>query len=227
MPKTAPAPCHQMSSGGASGGCILVRRGFGRRPADSGSAAVRRCSMSEDGGERSHARPGTAATENGRGPAGVRGASAGGPSSRWLPMALAGRAGVMAHAAWHARTVRGGNDRCCRGTRCVGGVGQPVRIEARSDGRASRVFVAPPLRGAGVGRRLLEHAIEVARQLDREVWLDVMERSAAASFYRAQGWAVVERVRASWCAADGDRPMLVRYRPPAPCSLSMPDADAG
>jgi len=67
----------------------------------------------------------------------------------------------------------------------------------------SRLFVAPPARGLGIGRRLLHRAEQAAHT--RGAWpvLDVVAdgRAAAEDLYRACGWQCLGA--AAWFPGDG------------------------
>ncbi|MBY8826164.1 GNAT family N-acetyltransferase [Sphingomonas colocasiae] len=62
-----------------------------------------------------------------------------------------------------------------------------------------RLFVAPAGRGLGLGRRLADALIAVAKELGyREMWLDTLPSMAAAqSLYRTMGFVVVDPYYAS------------------------------
>jgi predicted N-acetyltransferase YhbS len=73
---------------------------------------------------------------------------------------------------------------------------------ARATGRTAdglavlaRLIVCPHLRRHGVGRALLEVALEHAGQADQRVVLDVEHGSQAEAFYEALGWYRVEPLR--------------------------------
>jgi GNAT superfamily N-acetyltransferase len=56
----------------------------------------------------------------------------------------------------------------------------------------SRLFVAPELRRAGLGRVLLRHATRHARSLGRRAVLDVGQAlSAPVALYESDGWSRV------------------------------------
>ena len=67
----------------------------------------------------------------------------------------------------------------------------------RADGLAvlARLIVDPRLRHRGVGRALLEVAVNYAQQAGQRVVLDVVQDSAAVRFYESLGWARTEPLR--------------------------------
>ncbi len=80
----------------------------------------------------------------------------------------------------------------------------------------SRLFVAPPARGLGIGRRLLHRAVQAAHA--RGAWpvLDVVAdgRSAAEDLYRACGWQCLGP--AAWFPGDGRELAVNCWIGPAP-----------
>ena len=89
------------------------------------------------------------------------------------------------------------------GWRAGTGLG-PERLAA-----VSVLFVDPAVAGRGLGTRLLDTAVERARDVGRVPVLDVVqEHSVAADLYRRRGWRVIGEVRPPWLPQDR-RPVLL------------------
>lgn len=72
-------------------------------------------------------------------------------------------------------------------------------------GAVSALFVGAGARGTGVGRMLLEQAVETIRACGRRPCLDVLARSAhARAFYTHLGWEDVGIFRPEWLPDDED-----------------------
>lgn len=76
-----------------------------------------------------------------------------------------------------------------------------------------RLFVAPHARGHGIGRLLLEAAIEYAKSCSLEPILEVTaDRQGPVQFYERSGWQRVGTNVATWQRASGERPLLHQYQ---------------
>ena len=72
-------------------------------------------------------------------------------------------------------------------------VHRTIGLPVRELFMVSRLFVAPDVRRAGVGRALLGHATANAQSLGRRAVLDVGQTlSAAVALYESQGWMRVD-----------------------------------
>jgi GNAT superfamily N-acetyltransferase len=85
----------------------------------------------------------------------------------------------------------------------------------------SRLFIAPELRGTGLGRTLLRHATGQARSRGRRAVLDVGQRlTAAVDLYESEGW---QRVDALHLPLDRDTVLdLWVYVSPEPVTAEGP-----
>lgn len=114
---------------------------------------------------------------------------------------------------------------CCDGT-LVGHVAAG-RVDDRADPHlvaasgcpadaiveVKRLFVAPAVRGLGVGARLLDAATAFAMRRALHPMLEVTaERAAAIALYERTGWERVATNRATWTRASGECPLLHQYR---------------
>ncbi|PXX70772.1 ribosomal protein S18 acetylase RimI-like enzyme [Nocardia tenerifensis] len=78
-----------------------------------------------------------------------------------------------------------------------------------------RLFVTPADRGCGVGRRLLDAAVEMVEQRGCRAVLDVESRAVAAiSLYERAGWKRMHSTRAQWSRSDGQAALLHYYLGP-------------
>lgn len=78
-----------------------------------------------------------------------------------------------------------------------------------------RLFVAPSNQRGGVGRRLLDAAVEMAGQRGCRAVLDVeISGAAAISLYDRAGWQRVHSGPAGWTMADGRAASLHYYLSP-------------
>lgn len=67
----------------------------------------------------------------------------------------------------------------------------------------ARLFVAPDVRRAGLGRALLRHATAAARSLGRRAVLDVGQTlPAAVALYESQGWSRVDELHLALRGAE-------------------------
>jgi GNAT superfamily N-acetyltransferase len=81
--------------------------------------------------------------------------------------------------------------------------------------KVSRLYVAPPGRGRGAGRALLDAASSSARQRGLSLVLDVVDASlGATAFYDRLGWRLLYRRLADWTTDAGERPLLRVYAAP-------------
>lgn len=73
----------------------------------------------------------------------------------------------------------------------------------RPHGHLEGLFVAPGLRGAGLGARLLDAALQwaVREGADRVEWQTPAWNTAAIRFYRRTGATQAEKARFTWLAA--------------------------
>lgn len=80
-------------------------------------------------------------------------------------------------------------------------------------GELIRLFVAPAARRRSVATGLVEQVAGWAREHGRRLTLNVVaddQRSGAAAFYEARGFAHTHDVEAGWSGPDG-RPVTLRY----------------
>ncbi|MDX1516763.1 MAG: N-acetyltransferase [Woeseiaceae bacterium] len=84
------------------------------------------------------------------------------------------------------------------GSRCAGLVklctsAPPPAVPARNALEVQQLYVAPASQRRGVGRRLMDRAVEFARQGSRDgVWLSVWtDADWATAFYRGYGFAAI------------------------------------
>jgi GNAT superfamily N-acetyltransferase len=79
----------------------------------------------------------------------------------------------------------------------------------------TRLFVVPSRRRHGVGRRLLDAAVEIAEQRGRRAVLDVEDGGVAAiSLYQRAGWRRVHSGPGDWTTPDGRKAFLHYYLGP-------------
>lgn len=84
-------------------------------------------------------------------------------------------------------------------------------------GQVFSIHVDPPRRGSGIGKRLLDHALDFFRSVgysEVTLWV-VADNSQARQFYEARGWRVDGSQRKEILAVeglDGDEVDVVRYR---------------
>ncbi|SEJ67739.1 L-amino acid N-acyltransferase YncA [Deinococcus reticulitermitis] len=79
----------------------------------------------------------------------------------------------------------------------------------------SRLYVAPAVRRAGLGRRLLAAAQAEAGRLGRRAVADVhAEAAASVALYQAEGWWRVATVGADWQIGPGERTSIHVYLAP-------------
>ncbi|WP_020387794.1 GNAT family N-acetyltransferase [Kribbella catacumbae] len=92
-----------------------------------------------------------------------------------------------------------------------------VTAEGPDEALVERLFVDPRRTRAGLGRRLLEHAVAFAEKQGRQLALEVVDNHGAAiSFYRNAGWRESGRTPIDW---GGDQASaLIRFE--APSSVS-------
>ncbi|WP_427888854.1 N-acetyltransferase family protein [Kribbella sp. GL6] len=76
-----------------------------------------------------------------------------------------------------------------------------------------RLFVDPGVTRRGIGRQLLDHCVQAAAELGRELSLEVVDnRGAAERLYRRAGWTETGRTPIDW---GGDHATeLIRFRAP-------------
>jgi GNAT superfamily N-acetyltransferase len=76
-----------------------------------------------------------------------------------------------------------------------------------------RLFVDPEATGQGIGRQLLEHCVQTAAGLGRELSLEVVDnRGVAVQLYRRAGWLETGRTPIDW---GGDQASeLIRFAAP-------------
>ncbi len=86
----------------------------------------------------------------------------------------------------------------------------------------SVLFVALDVLGSGIGGRLLDTAVEWARQRSRLPVLDVVPGHAAAvDVYRHRGWAVIGELRPLWLPADQESLLIMSL--PVEAELGTPE----
>jgi GNAT superfamily N-acetyltransferase len=93
--------------------------------------------------------------------------------------------------------------------------GHLIVTGAGSDGAlVERLFVDPGRTRAGLGRQLLEYAIDFAREQGRQLMLDVVDKpGGAVDFYRRTGWREAGRIPIDW---GGDQASeMIRFQAPA------------
>jgi ribosomal protein S18 acetylase RimI-like enzyme len=92
-------------------------------------------------------------------------------------------------------------------------VGHVVLTAVDDRAEVERLFVDPAATRQGIGRRLLEHCIDTATQLGRELSLEVVDnRGAAVHLYRRAGWLETGRTPIDW---GGDHASeLIRFAAP-------------
>lgn len=92
----------------------------------------------------------------------------------------------------------------------------------------SRLFVAPPARGHGVGSRLLAAVGGYADQHGLRLALTVAENGAAAvRLYERAGWARVGSTPVDWLTVDGRAGLVHHYLSPDPACPSGGDPRNG
>jgi GNAT superfamily N-acetyltransferase len=89
-----------------------------------------------------------------------------------------------------------------------------VTAEDADTALVERLFVDPRRTRAGLGRQLLEHAIDFAAEQGRRLTLDVVNsRHGAVEFYRRAGWQETGRIPIDW---GGDQASeMIRFERPA------------
>ena len=76
----------------------------------------------------------------------------------------------------------------------------------------SRLFVHPRIRRTGIGRMLLDRAVEAAAELGLIPIIEVnQKRGPATRLYESAGWQVVGSGPADWIDQSGERPTLQYY----------------
>jgi ribosomal-protein-alanine N-acetyltransferase len=88
---------------------------------------------------------------------------------------------------------------------------------AADEGEILTIAVAPALRGHGLGRRLLDAALEqLVSRGARSVWLEVRPSNhAARAMYRAAGFAAAG-LRRGYYRRPAEDALVLSWRPPAP-----------
>jgi len=92
-----------------------------------------------------------------------------------------------------------------------------VTAEGPDDALVERLFVDPQRTRAGLGRRLLDHAVAFAEEQGRQLALEVVDNHGPAiGFYRNAGWRESGRTPIDW---GGDQASaLIRFEAPLPTS---------
>lgn len=107
-------------------------------------------------------------------------------------------------ASWVAVSAGGeivGHAALCRGTGSSAGEVWARRVgrEAAEAGAVSRLYVAPPARGYGLGERLLASVVGQAQAWGLHPVLDVVTTgSAAVALYQQLGWELMLTVDQIW-----------------------------
>lgn len=85
----------------------------------------------------------------------------------------------------------------------------------------TRLFVAPPARGRGIGARLMNQVSRCAVEQRLQLVLDVVDDGGpAVALYERLGWRLVDRRLADWTAPDGRRlPVRIYLAPERPSPL--------
>ncbi|MFC0624514.1 GNAT family N-acetyltransferase [Kribbella deserti] len=87
--------------------------------------------------------------------------------------------------------------------------GHVVLAEQGEGARVERLYVDPAATGQGIGRMLLAQCVTAARDLGRELTLEVADNgNAAIGLYRRAGWIETGRGPATW---GGDQVREVLY----------------
>jgi GNAT superfamily N-acetyltransferase len=92
-----------------------------------------------------------------------------------------------------------------------------ITAEGAEGALVERLFVDPRRTRAGLGRQLLEYAIEFAGEQGLRLTLDVVNSEhGAVEFYRRAGWTETGRTPIDW---GGDQASeMIRFEAPEPAS---------
>ncbi|MEV6411373.1 GNAT family N-acetyltransferase [Kribbella sp. NPDC051718] len=89
-----------------------------------------------------------------------------------------------------------------------------ITAEPPGEALVERLFVDPRRTRAGLGRRLLEHAIDFAAEQGLRLMLDVVDKpDGAVDFYRRTGWREAGRIPIDWGGAEASE--MLRFEAPA------------
>ncbi|WP_350281010.1 GNAT family N-acetyltransferase [Kribbella sp. HUAS MG21] len=92
-------------------------------------------------------------------------------------------------------------------------VGHVVLTAVDDRAEVERLFVDPAATRQGIGRHLLEHCVQTAAELGRELSLEVVDnRGAAVHLYRQAGWLETGRTQIDWAGDQASE--LIRFTAP-------------
>ena len=85
-------------------------------------------------------------------------------------------------------------------------------LPAERIGVVARLFVAPSVRGQGVGAALLARVCDEARSRNLHPALEVLDHDRSAiALYERSGWLYIGSVSASWAQANKGQAATLRY----------------
>lgn len=110
---------------------------------------------------------------------------------------------IAGYACWVAEVLSGEDP----ATAVAEPVGFLILLLAAGEAEILNLAIDPPHRGRGLGREMLEAALEEARERGATtVWLEVrVSNQAAIALYQRSGFAIVARRRGYYATREGAR----------------------